>query len=206
MASPATSTKTAASKPSTAAITLAAPNTDPGAMERLFLLEAYNPGNIGNYIASDNLPAMRLMRQTIENRLKSPGEYGAKGATSETDIVELGNQFAGFGSYPNLDAAMSENLAGILAIANNLRHPQQADYAQFVADAITAATEAVVPAVAKYADVTAWRTADHGPPKGRFKALDTIGGNTFYSTTPVPPMPPKHVKHSSPKRHPVKRR
>ncbi len=175
-------------------------------MERLFLLEAYNPGNIGNYVASDNLTAMRLMRQTIENRLKSPGEYGARGATSETDIVELGNQFAGFGNYPTLDAGMSENLASILAIANNPRHPQQADYAQFIAGAITAATEAVLPAVAKYADVTAWRTADHSPPGGRFEALDTIGGNTFYATTPVPPMPPKHVKHSSPRAHPVRRR
>ena len=172
-------------------------------MERLFILEAYNPGNVGNYVAGDNLTAMRLMRQTIENRLKSPGEYGAKGATSETDIIELGNQFAGFGAYPTLDASMSGNLTAILAIANNSRHPQQADYLQFVKDAITAATEAVVPATAKYADVTAWRTADTGPPKGRFKPLETISGNTFYSTTPVPPMPPKHMKHSKLRAHPI---
>ncbi len=186
------------------ALSLDAPNTDAGAMERLFLLEAYNPGNVGNYVASDNLTAMRLMRQTIENRLKSPGEYGAKGATSETDIVELGNQFAGFADYPALDAGMSANLAGILAIANNPRHPQQGDYAQFVRDAVSAATEAVVPAVAKYADVTAWRTSDHGAPGGRFTALETIGGNTFYATTPVPPMPPRHVKHRKPRAHGVK--
>ncbi len=101
-------------------------------MERLFLLEAYNPGNVGNYVATDNLTAMRLMRQTIVNRLKSPAEYGARGATTETDIVELGNQFAGFGTYPTLDAGMNANLTGILAIANNPRHSQQAAYAQFV--------------------------------------------------------------------------
>jgi hypothetical protein len=76
--------------------------TDTGAMERLFLLEATTPGMPG-YIAAENLQAMRLMRQTIENRLKSPAEYGARGATSETDIVDLGGQFAGFGGYPKLD-------------------------------------------------------------------------------------------------------
>ena len=111
-------------------------------MERLFILEAYNPGNVGNYVATENLGAMRLIGQTIENRLKAPAEYGARGASSETDVVELGNQFAGFGNYPTLDATMSGNLAAILAIATNSRHPQQADYAQFVKDAITAATKA----------------------------------------------------------------
>ncbi len=206
MASTGPAAKPAASKPQTAAIVLAPPNTDAGAMERLFVLEAYNPGNVGNYVASDNLPAMRLMRQTIENRLKSPIEYGARGATSETDIVELGNQFAGFGNYPTLDATMNANLTNILAIANNSRHPQQADYVQFLKDAITAATEALVPATAEYADVTAWRTEDHGAPKGRFKVLKTIGGNTFYSTAPVPPMPPKHIKHSKPRAHPVRQK
>ena len=206
MASPPSAAKLGAATPPARAIALDAPNTDAGAMERLFVLEAYNPGNVGNYVAAENLAAMRLMRQTIENRLKSPGEYGAKGAKTETDIVELGNQFAGFGSYPEFDASMSANLAGILAIANNPRHPQKADYAQFVKDAVTAATETVVPPTAKFADVTAWRTADHGPPGGRFSSLETIGGNTFYATRPVPPMPPKHIKHSQPRAHPVKRK
>ena len=56
-------------------------------MERLFLLEATSPGMPG-YLAIENLRAMRLMRQTIKNRLKSAAEYGARGATNETDIVE----------------------------------------------------------------------------------------------------------------------
>ncbi len=179
--------------------TLDPPNTDAGAMERLFLLEAYTPGVRGSFVASDNLAAMRLMRQTIENRLRSPGEYGAASATSETDIIELGNQFAGFGDYPTLDASMTATLAATLAIANNPRHPLQAAYAQFVDDAITAATENVVPAVAKYPDVTAWRTHGSGSPGPRFKTLETLSGNTFYSTSPVPPMPRKHAKHKAPK-------
>ena len=145
-------------------MTLAPPNTDAGAMERLFILEAYTPGVRGSYVALENLQAMRLMRQTIENRLKSPGEYGAKDASSETDMIELGNQFAGFGSYPTFDAAMTARLSATLSIANNARHSLQAAYAAFVGDAITAATESIDPAVAKYADVTAWRTHDSASP------------------------------------------
>jgi hypothetical protein len=122
-------------KPSTikTPIALPAPGTDQGAMTRLFLLEALSPGMPG-YVASQNLPATRLMRQTIENRLRSPAEYGARGAVTETDIIELGNQFAGFGAYP------------------------------------------------------------------------TLSGNTFYSTNPVPPLPPSHAKHrqSHLKMHPKK--
>ena len=73
------------------ALALDAPTTNAGAMERLFLLEATTPGMAG-YLAAENLRAMRLMRQTIENRLTSPAEYGAKGANNETDIAELGGQ------------------------------------------------------------------------------------------------------------------
>lgn len=44
---------------------------------------------------------------------------------------------------------MSANLQQILNFANNPRHPMQAAYARRVADAVTAATESVLPAVAK---------------------------------------------------------
>ena len=121
--------------------------TDTGAMERLFLLEATTPGMPG-YVAVENLRAMRLMRQTIENRLRSPAEYGARGATSETDIVDLGGQFAGFGGYPQLDADMAYNLTLFLRIANDLRDRRRSAYAQYVQDAVTAATEPTVPPVA----------------------------------------------------------
>ncbi len=192
-------------KPLPALIALDPANTNAGAMERLFVLEAYTPGNRGSYVATENLPAMRLMRQTIENRLQSPTEYGANGATTETDIVELGNQFAGFAAYPTLSAQMSATLAATLRIANDTRHPLSADYAQFVNDAITAATERIVPATARYPEVTAWRTHDSGSPGHRFKMLVTLSGNTFYSTMPVPPMPPRHAKHRRPRAHPVSR-
>jgi len=69
-------------------ISLHPPSTDSGAMERLFLLEATTPGMHG-YVALDNLRAMRLMRRTIENRLKSPAEYGARGATALCFCIQL---------------------------------------------------------------------------------------------------------------------
>ncbi len=180
---------------------LAPQSTNAGAMERLFLLEAISPAYTDTYDETENLAAMRLMRQTIENRLKAPKTYGAAGATTETDIVELGNQFAGFSNYPILDAGMSANLQQILNFANNPRHPMHAAYTRFVADAITAATEPVPPVVAKYPDVTAWRTRDSGSPGPRFRALETLSGNTFYATNPVPPHPPHTARHRRPARH-----
>lgn len=72
-------------------IDLASSSTTAGAMKRLFLLEAVSPGYGDTCDETENLPAMRLMRRTIENRLKAPGTYGAPGATSETDVIELGN-------------------------------------------------------------------------------------------------------------------
>ena len=180
--------------PSLPAVTLDPETTNSGAMERLFLLEATTPGMPG-YIASENLRAMRLMRQTIENRLSSPAEYGAKGAASEIDIVELGGQFAGFSDYPTLDADMTYNLALFIKLANDTRDRRRSLYEQFVRDAVTAATEPIMPPVADYADVTAWRTSGSSSPGPRFKLLTTLSGNDFYATSPVPPMPPRHARH-----------
>ena len=182
-------------------VALAAQDTDAGAMERLFLLEAPSPSYIGKYDPARNLEAMRLMRQTIENRLKSPSEYGARGAKTATDIVELGNQFAGFGRYPVLSGAMRRNLDDILAIANSPRHPQQTQFVQFVRDAIAAATEPVQPVRAAYANVTAWRTKGSSAPGPRFRKLETVSGNDFYSTDPVPPLGHIHVHHRMPRGH-----
>lgn len=167
-------------------------------MERLFLLEAVTPAYVGTYDPVHNLAAMRLMRQTLENRLKAPAQYGARGAATETDIIELGSQFAGFSSYPALSAGMTANLRQMLDFANNSRHPLHDAYAAFVKDAITAATEAITPPTAKYADVTAWRTQDSGSPGAGFHALETLSGNTFYATNPVPPLPAKHARHRRP--------
>lgn len=176
-------------------IALADASTDAGAMERLFMLEATSPGYIHRYSPGDNLTAMRLMRQTIENRLRSPRLYGAGGATTATDIVDMGNQFEGFGDYPVLNARLTANLQDILRAATNPRHPQQSAYAQFVRDAITAATESVTPPTTNYPTVTAWRTYGSGSPGANFRELVTLSGNTFYSTVPVPPHARRRHRH-----------
>lgn len=94
-------------------------NTNAGAMERLFLLETATPAYTHIYKRDDSLLAMRLMRQVIENRLRAPGRWGAPGAADETGVIAVGNQFAGFGGYPQLTAVLSANLTAILTAAAN---------------------------------------------------------------------------------------
>lgn len=180
----------AVAPPSRPRVTLDAPTTNAGAMERLMLLETMTPARRG-YDRADSIKAMRITRQIIENRLRRPAEYGAPGAATETEIVAVGTQFAGFGSYPTLDADLTGLLNLILAKAHDQKEPRQAEYSQFVLDAMTAATEAI-PSGARYADATAWRTHDHGSPGGRFRLLVSLQGNDFYATNPVPPLPARH--------------
>jgi len=177
---------------------LAAPNTDAGAMERLMLLETMTPAR-RDYNREDSIQAMRIMRQTIENRLRTPSQYGAPDAKTETDVIAVGNQFAGFGSYPTLDADLSGLLQEILDIAQSSKDPRHLKFAQFVSDAITAATEAISPG-ARYADATAWRTHNRGSPGGRFRLIASLQGNDFYATNPVPPLP-RHHRHKYEHQH-----
>ena len=171
--------------------------TNAGAMERLMILETYTPARRGLYNREDSLKAMRLMRQVIENRLKAPSHYSAKGAANETDIIKLGNQFANFGDYPDLPSRLKLNLITALRIANSPGDPSNAAYVQFIEDAITAATEITSPLDARYVNATAWRTINQHSPGANFSILATLQGNTFFSTHPVPAMPRRrgHRQH-----------
>ena len=168
-------------------IALADPSTDAGAKQRLFLLEAVSPGRAREYVASESLPAMRLMRQAIENRLLSPAEYGARGARTRRDVIKARGQFGGFSNYPDLPSGLNEHLADFLRIANASNDRRQPVYERFVRDAITAATEAMSPPTAAYTNVTGWRTADKGSPDPRFRPVVALSGNTFFSTVPAVP-------------------
>ena len=161
--------------------------TNAGAMERLFLLETRTPA-YGDYDEAESLRAMRIMRQVIENRLKAPRLWGAPGATTETEVIAVSSQFAGFGGYPELSADMSSLLATILKLANSAADPRRAKYARFVQDAIIAATEAS-PALPAYAEAAGWRTSRHSPPGANFRLIISLQGNDFYAVSPVPPMP-----------------
>ena len=166
-------------------------DTNAGAMARMMIIETLAPFDPG-YDPDESLVAMRLMRQTIENRLASPAEYLARGAANEEDIIRLGNQFEGFRDYPTLPSRLATKLNSIVlgAIKGNVKH--RAAYIEFINNAVTAASEAISPAVARYPGVTAWRTSGHGAPKGRFRLLAIVQGNSFYATTPVPPLAHSH--------------
>ena len=159
------------------------------------LLETYSPGRVGFYDQGESLRAMRLMRQVITNRLRAPGQYSAAGATTDTDIIELGNQFAGFQDYPDLPASLKANLTEILRVANAVRDPRHAAYGLFVQDAITAATEPTPPLGPVDTMATGWRTALHHSPGSNFRVIATLQGNTFFATFPVPPMPKRKAQH-----------
>lgn len=175
-------------------IALAAEDTDVGCMERMLLLETTSPAYEGRYDRDDSLKAMRLMRQVVENRLRAPvkSRFGEPSdADSWTDIIAVGSQFAGMGDYPELPAALKNNLAEFLRLANAARDPRQPVYAQFVQDAITASTEAAPPQEARFPNVVAWRTHGASSPGAGFRLLVTVQGNDFYSADLVPPMPPR---------------
>ena len=81
---------------------------------------------------------------------------------------------------------MAYSLKLFLSIANYLRDRRQLAYAQYVRDAVTAATEPTTPPVADYADATAWRTSGSSSPGPRLRLLTTVSGNDFYITTRRP--------------------
>ena len=169
-------------------------STDAGAMERLFLLETADPSK-SYYSRTDSLKAMRWMKQVIDNRLAAPrkSRFGEPAdAKTEKAIVAVGNQFAGFGDYPRLNADFEAKLETLTRLASGPKGARSAKYAGFLADAITAATEASPPAEARITNLAAWRTAGSGSPGGDFKLVAVLQGNSFYSADPVPPISGKH--------------
>lgn len=175
--------------------TLDAETTPAGCMERLFLIETQSPAYVGAYNEVDSLKAMRLMRQVVENRLKASAQWGARDAKDEIDVIAIGTQFAGFADYPTLPAGLKSLVLETLRLANSPNDPRSADYAQFVRDAITAATEPTSPQGA-VPNLVAWRTSNAKikSPGPRFKEYMVVQGNRFFTVDPVPPMP-KHKAH-----------
>ena len=87
-------------------VQLSPESTDAGAMERMFLIETRDPSR-PDYTRADSIKAMRWMKQVVDNRLAAPrkSRFGEPNdATTETDIISVGNQFYGFGAYPRLRA------------------------------------------------------------------------------------------------------
>ena len=173
-------------------------STDAGAMERMFLLETNDPDQ-HSYNRAESLKAMRWMKQVVDNRLAAPkkSRFGEPNdATTETDIISVGNQFAGFGDYPTLSAGDNAKIYKFLHIGGIGSNARSAKYSGFVADAITAATELQPPPEARIPNLAAWRTQNSRPPGGDFRFYMTLQGNTFYTASPVPPMPHHKARHA----------
>ncbi len=176
------SSQTPAPKPQ---ISLDPANTVQGAMERLMLAEAFQPGD-PHYDANTNLEQMRNIRQVIENRKENSAQYDAHGAKTEIDIIKAHNpsfeQFKGFSNYPNVSPLIEERCERSVSIANDPRQRQQTAYAQHVQDVIRAANESIAHPVSKYPDATGWRRSGTGGDGPGFVPLGSIGGNTFFRT------------------------
>jgi hypothetical protein len=158
-------------------------------LARLFLAENTSPALGGSsWRIEDIRTSMQWMRRVIENRLKSPnpGDFMARGATSEKDIVMANDrgsvQFHGFNLYPTLPSEMAGNLQKYLQNANNGLHPQRKAYLDFVQAAIDIA-QAPVPPDPTSTGLFGWKTTEAPQPGPEFREHKTLSGNTFYTHT-----------------------
>ncbi|EPD39684.1 MULTISPECIES: hypothetical protein [Delftia] len=170
-------------------ISLPAESTTEGMLARLFLAENTSPALGGSsWRIEDIRISMQWMRRVIENRLKSPnpGDFMARGATSEKDIVMANDrgsvQFHGFNLYPTLPSEMAGNLQKYLQNANNGLHPQRKAYLDFVQAAIDIA-QAPVPPDPTSTGLFGWKTTEAPQPGPEFREHKTLSGNTFYTHT-----------------------
>jgi hypothetical protein len=157
-------------------------NTPAGAMENAFLAETITPGKRSKYSPDETLNSMRLMKQVLENRLKNPSLYEARGAINEFDILRMGGQFPEFTPEGHLHGAPASNVPEIVADAQNPNSANYQEYRQHVQLAIQVAHETLNPSTVKWQNVTAWRTKDHGSPGSGFYKIADFGGNTFFGT------------------------
>lgn len=161
-------------------------NSDQGIMARLFLAESISPIKI-SYKESESKKGMLWMRQVIENRLhhKTPNIFMAKPSSGNRytvlDIVTAKGQFHGFENYPDIIPQIRGHIQNYVAIANNYNHPQRKKYAEFIENAILAASPNALEGrdlVAK--DLYGWRTKDSTHPGGSFLKYKDFAGQTFY--------------------------
>ncbi len=157
-------------------------NTPTGAMEQAFLTETHTPDNGALYSPEDTLVAMRLMRQVVENRLKNPSEYDARGATTAFGILTASGQFPEFKSTGALTPKQQKKLHDVLEATQSSNSPLYKEYAQYVQLAMQVAHEELNPSTVKWPNVTGWRTKKSGSPGTGFYKIGDFGGNTFFGT------------------------
>ncbi len=152
--------------------------TDVGAESRLLLAECRGPSAAGYSLASAK-ECMQHMDRVLTNRLKDPGKFGARGATTYTQIIKAKGQFAGFENYPNYDGKIVTRLQAMLDIANSGKDTRSADFTDFITAASDIATSKSIddPSPGKLAF---WRTAGHSGPGGSAVIYKSMFGVDFY--------------------------
>jgi len=176
-------------------VVLPARATVTGAVARLLIIEARNPGRTKTYKADKSKQSMQWMVVVLNNRLNNnPGQFMAPGATTLIDIIKAPGQFAGFGNYPNYDPDIIDTIQAILDIANAKKDSRAPAYQEFVQNALDVAAAAPIadPSIAAHPGsigLAAWRTENSGTPGGNYSLSDTVAGNDFYYLNP--PKAPK---------------
>lgn len=122
-------------------IGLHAANTERGILQHVFIAETFNPEQQNVYSLSEAERSFNAMKSTIFNRLKTPRDFGAPGATSIIDIVTAPRQFEGFtkNAAGNVVVGTQQQtvIYNVLSFANYTNHPRRANHLQFVEKAIT---------------------------------------------------------------------
>lgn len=147
------------------ALELPSASTDGGMMARLFLAETASPASKGWNVADAN-KSMQWMRLVLKNRLDNdPAQFNAPGAKSRQDIVRGKGQFRGFGSYPTIDAKVSQHIKEALDGANDdnnlAKQAQDIAFVNAALEVAKAATEIPDPCGTDNF-LSGWRTAGHG--------------------------------------------
>jgi hypothetical protein len=171
-------------------VSLPSKHEERGAVARLLLAEARDPGQERTYQESDSKIAMQWMKRVLQNRLENrPTQFNAPHARTLVDIIKARGQFEGFSAYPNYSAAIAKRLQDIIDIANNPRDRRSAAHTRFVLNAIEVATAPAIPDPSRVLNpqnnlICAFVTRDTRSPGPRFVYFGERGGNSFYTLLP----------------------
>jgi RHS repeat-associated protein len=176
-------------------VTLYTYPTQIGIVQWMLLAENKTPA-YSSYSYSTAASSMAAMHAVVHNRLSSPAQFGASGATSVIDIITASGQFAGFGKDSNGDVTVSTSIINRVEDMYNIAIVgTPGAYAQFINTAASVAEGGIndpfsgiteINGAAVLGGTYGWRTQGASAPGGRFVAIPStmggiIGGNQFYT-------------------------
>lgn len=154
--------------------------SEEGELVRLLIVEVGNqPGDPAGV-----REAMGLMKRVLENRLKTPQDFNARGATTMAQIIQAhgkdgkGVQFAGFQDYPKLALTQQNAIDADLKEAATLGRQNDSVRSLFA----TAFTVARAPTMVDPSPggLYFWKTTGHSLGLSGYKLYRTVVGIDFY--------------------------